>query len=123
MPEEVEKDKEERLCPECRSTISIWATKCKFCGSKVGRPKMREAKLTLKDLGGEAHDKHKVSKHVMSAIGTFRYDEVYANDPDKQQKKPNSTHTPKTAPLPTPKTQQNSSPKSTSSSSSSDSYP
>lgn len=85
MPEEKKTTDEERLCPACRSEISIWATKCKFCGSEVGRPRMREARLTLKDLGGESENTHRVSKHVMGAIGAFRYDEVYAKDAEKNE--------------------------------------
>ena len=85
MSEKNKPNDEERLCPACRSDISIWATKCKFCGSEVGRPRMREDRLTVKDLGGESPSTHRVSKHVMGAIGSFRYDEVYAQDADNNE--------------------------------------
>ena len=83
MSEKNKANDEERLCPACRSDISVWATKCKFYGSEVGRPRMRETRLTLKDLGGESCSTHRVSKHVMGAMGAFRYDEVYAKNADK----------------------------------------
>ena len=70
-----------RLCPSCRMEISILATKCRFCGEVVGRPKVEAHHLTIKDLGGETvSTQYAPSGNVMDAIEAFRVDEMTGSD-------------------------------------------
>ncbi len=65
-----------RVCPSCRMQISVLATKCRFCGEEVGKPKDETRTLSIHDLGGE-HVYHKApSGSVMEAIEAFRVDEA-----------------------------------------------
>ena len=83
-PENLQDD-EVRLCPICRSPISVWATKCKHCGAEVGRPRVEESKLTLKDLGGEAQNTYTVSGNVKDALESFRAEELSAQEEEYRQ--------------------------------------
>ena len=85
MSQENLPDDEVRLCPICRSSISVWATKCKHCGAEIGRPRVEETKLTLKDLGGEASNTYTVSGNVMDALESFRADELSAQEEEYRQ--------------------------------------
>lgn len=78
-------DDEMRQCPTCRSEISVWATKCKHCGVEVGRPRVEETKLTLKDLGGETQNTYTVSGNVMDALESFRAEELSAQEEEHRQ--------------------------------------
>ena len=64
-----------RLCPTCRSPISVLATKCRFCGEAVGRPKDEARKLTVDDLGGESSSDFNRSEDVMEALEAYRREE------------------------------------------------
>ncbi len=65
-----------RVCPSCRMQISVLATKCRFCGEEVGKPKDESRTLSIHDLGGE-HVYHRApSGSVMEALEAFRVDET-----------------------------------------------
>jgi hypothetical protein len=56
--------------------ISVLATKCRFCGEEVGKPKDETRTLSIHDLGGE-HVYHRApSGSVMEALEAFRVDET-----------------------------------------------
>lgn len=67
-----------RLCPSCRCTISVLATKCRFCGEEVGKPKEEARLLTTADLGGETIYHRAPSGSVMEAMEAFRAEETEA---------------------------------------------
>ncbi len=68
-----------RVCPSCRMQISVLATKCRFCGEEVGKPKDESRKLSIHDLGGE-HVYHRApSGSVMEALEAFRADETLSS--------------------------------------------
>ena len=69
-------DDEMRLCPTCRMKVSVWATKCHYCGEEVGRPRKEELKLTLKDLGGLEKTTYAPSGNVTGALESFRVEEA-----------------------------------------------
>jgi len=64
-----------RLCPSCRMSISVLATKCRFCGETVSRPRVEDRHLTVHDLGGQEDYSHRVSGNVMDALEAFRAEE------------------------------------------------
>ena len=70
-----------RLCPTCRSPISVLATKCKFCGDPVGRPRDENRKLTVDDLGGESASEFTRSEDVMEALEAYRREEYTPQTP------------------------------------------
>ena len=61
-----------RLCPSCRMSISILATKCRFCGEIVSRPREEARRLSYTDLGGERPAQFVPSESVMGALEAFR---------------------------------------------------
>lgn len=65
-----------RMCPSCRMEISIFATKCRFCGEPVGRPRDEARKLTIDDLGGAAVSDYTPSEEVVDALESFRREEL-----------------------------------------------
>ena len=67
-----------RLCPTCRMAISVLATKCRFCGEPVGRPRDENRKLTVTDLGGANVSTYAPSGEVLDAIEAFRQEELTA---------------------------------------------
>ncbi|GMW00098.1 MAG: hypothetical protein AMXMBFR84_12360 [Candidatus Hydrogenedentota bacterium] len=69
-----------RLCPTCRMEISVLATKCRFCGENVGRPRDEVRALSIDDLGGETIRHYAPSSSVMEAIEAFR-SETEASNP------------------------------------------
>lgn len=71
-----EPTEEMRQCPTCRMKVSVWATKCHYCGEDVGRPRREELKLTLKDLGGESRTTYAPSGNVTGALESFRAEEA-----------------------------------------------
>lgn len=87
-----------RLCPVCRTAISVWATRCRFCGEEVGRPRREEAKKTIEDLGGVRTSTYTVSGNVKDALEAFRAEELAEFDSDDvlgdQPRKPVSTGLP-----------------------------
>ena len=93
-----------RVCPSCRMQISVLATKCRFCGEEVGKPKDESRTLSIHDLGGE-HVYHRApSGSVMEALEAFRVDETLQQSPggldtldlglDPNQKIPGSGNAP-----------------------------
>lgn len=64
-----------RTCPTCRMEISVLATRCRFCGSDVGRPKEATRQLTATDLGGETIYHRAPSGSVLDAMEAFRAEE------------------------------------------------
>ncbi len=61
-----------RLCPTCRMEISVLATKCRYCGEEVGRPRDESRALSIADLGGETVQHYAPSSSVMEALEAFR---------------------------------------------------
>jgi hypothetical protein len=71
-----------RLCPTCRMEISTLATKCRFCGETVGRPRDESRSLSIDDLGGETIRHYAPSSSVMEAMESFRAEtEISSNPP------------------------------------------
>ncbi|MFP4499878.1 MAG: hypothetical protein ACLFTT_02660 [Candidatus Hydrogenedentota bacterium] len=70
--ERAAKRDEMRLCPVCRMSISVLATKCRYCGEEVHRPRKKEANLTIDDLGGQQTSQYRPSGNVVEAIEAFR---------------------------------------------------
>ncbi len=79
--EQVQFEDETRLCPVCRMAISVWATRCRFCGEEVGRPRREEKKLTLKDLGTPEAKAYKLSDEVRDALEEFRKEMAHTQSP------------------------------------------
>jgi len=65
-----------RMCPTCRMEISFFATKCRFCGEPVGRPKEEVRQLTVHDLGGEHGTQYAPGEDVVGALEMFRQEEI-----------------------------------------------
>lgn len=65
-----------RLCPVCRTPISVWATRCRFCGEEVGRPRKEEETKTIEDLGGQRSSNYTISGNVKDALEAFRAEEL-----------------------------------------------
>jgi hypothetical protein len=66
------RDEKMRLCPTCRMEISVLATKCRYCGEEVGRPRDESRSLSVSDLGGETVQHYAPSSSVMEALEAFR---------------------------------------------------
>lgn len=60
-----------RLCPVCRTPISVLAIRCRFCGAEVGRPRKEQETFTVKDLGGEQKSSYTLSGNVTDALEAF----------------------------------------------------
>jgi len=70
--------------------ISVLATKCRFCGEEVGRPREEQRTLTIEDLGGETIRHYAPSNSVMEALEAFRSEESFrkehlSKEPKKRQ--------------------------------------
>lgn len=70
-----------RLCPSCRMEISVLATKCRFCGEGVGRPRDETRSLSINDLGGETVRHYAPSSSVMEAMEAFRSEHDFKSNP------------------------------------------
>lgn len=81
-----QREEKSRLCPSCRCAISVLATKCRFCGEIVGRPKDETRQLTIDDLGGETIVHYAPSSNVMEALEAFRTEEVVNRNTPPPQK-------------------------------------
>jgi len=83
-------DKEkQRVCPSCRMQISVLATKCRYCGEEVGKPKEETRTLSIHDLGGESVHHRAPSGSVMEALESFRVEETLSSS-DLPQLDPSS---------------------------------
>jgi ribosomal protein L40E len=91
MTDSTPPQEEMRYCPTCRSLISVWAVKCRYCGEEVGRPKKEEAHFTVKDLGGDSTSTYVVSGDVIEAIEAFREEERARREAEEQEKLNQST--------------------------------
>lgn len=81
MSSEAPMEEKMRTCPSCRTPISVLASKCKFCGEIVGKPKEESRQLSINDLGGETVHHRALSSSVMDALESFRIeDEQGATD-------------------------------------------
>lgn len=67
--------------------ISFFATKCRFCGEPVGRPKEEVRQLTVHDLGGEGGSEYAPPESVVDALEMFRQEELARLE---QEEKPRS---------------------------------
>ncbi len=85
MANKIRRDEEQRQCPICRMVISAWATKCRYCGEEVGRPKREEQKVTIKDLGGEQTTTYTLSGNVKDALEAFRAEQEMAMEAQRRQ--------------------------------------
>ncbi|MCP4642614.1 MAG: hypothetical protein GY851_19370 [bacterium] len=81
------RDDKTRPCPTCRMMISVLATKCRFCGDEVGRPKDEARTMTVQDLGGENTTKYAPSSTVMEALEAFRSEEEIKAEPEPEPEK------------------------------------
>lgn len=77
-----------RLCPSCRMEISTLATKCRFCGESVGRPRDESRKMTIDDLGGETIQHYAPSTSVMEAMEAFRSEFEFKSNPPEDAVSP-----------------------------------
>lgn len=75
MSESAPLDEKMRTCPSCRTQISVLASKCKFCGEVVGKPKEETRSLSINDLGGENIQHRAISSSVMDALESFRIED------------------------------------------------
>lgn len=75
MSDEDQLDEKLRTCPSCRTPISVLASKCKFCGEVVGKPKEEQRQLSINDLGGESIHHRAISSSVMDALESFRIED------------------------------------------------
>ncbi|MBM3289605.1 MAG: hypothetical protein FJY92_05590, partial [Candidatus Hydrogenedentes bacterium] len=75
------KNEKSRLCPSCRMEISVLATKCRFCGESVGRPRDETRSLSIDDLGGETIRHYAPSSSVMEAMEAFRSEHDFKSNP------------------------------------------
>lgn len=75
------KGEKTRLCPSCRMEISVLATKCRFCGEAVGRPRDETRSLSIDDLGGETIRHYAPSSSVMEAMEAFRSEHEFKSNP------------------------------------------
>jgi len=75
-----------RLCPTCRMAISVLATRCRFCGEEVGRPRQGEKLFTIEDLGGENATNYTVSGNVLDALESFRAEQLSAQEAQRRER-------------------------------------
>lgn len=61
--------------------ISVLATKCRFCGESVGRPRDETRSLSIDDLGGETIRHYAPSSSVMEAMEAFRSEHDFKSNP------------------------------------------
>lgn len=87
MSEETKSEKDElRPCPTCRMPISILATRCRYCGDTVGRPRREQERLTVEDLGGTTATNYTISSDVMDALEAFRAEVLAEQDAHRREK-------------------------------------
>lgn len=84
---DTDKHENTRMCPACRTPISVSAFKCRYCGETVGRPKEDARELSIHDLGGETRATHVSSGNVMEAMESFRAEEMASAEASKTASK------------------------------------
>lgn len=67
-------------------TISVLATKCRFCGEEVGKPKDELRELTASDLGGETIFHRAASGSVMEALESYRVEQTQKSKQETARK-------------------------------------
>jgi len=94
MAEESRHEQDElRPCPTCRMPISIFATRCRYCGEAVGRPRKEQEKLTVEDLGGTQKTTYTISSDVMDALDAFRAEVLAEQEAHRREKEASSQST------------------------------
>lgn len=79
-----------RICPSCRMTISVFATKCRYCGEEPGRAKDEVRKLSTLDLGGETIQHEVPSESVTGAFEMYRIQQENERAEAEELSKPKS---------------------------------
>jgi hypothetical protein len=69
-------DEKTRPCTTCRMPVSILATRCRYCGTELGRPREETRSLSSQDLGGETVKHYAPSSNVMDALESFRTEQA-----------------------------------------------
>jgi hypothetical protein len=69
-------DEKTRPCTTCRMPVSILATRCRYCGTELGRPREETRALSALDLGGETIKHYAPSSNVMDALESFRTEQA-----------------------------------------------
>jgi len=85
MSSEMPRSEKTRICPSCRMQISVLATKCRFCGEEVGKPKEEQRTLSIHDLGGEQVFHNAPSGSVIEAMQSFRAEESLAQKAESDE--------------------------------------
>lgn len=85
MGGDMQMEEKSRTCPSCRTSISVLATKCRFCGETVGKPKVEVRQLSVNDLGGESVRHQAVSSNVIAALDEMRKEAGAEGDPETQE--------------------------------------
>ncbi len=68
--------------------ISFFATKCRFCGERVGRPREEARQVTVQDLGGaQSGTDYAPGGEVLDALEAFRREEIERNAPVEAPKR------------------------------------
>ena len=67
-------------------SISVLATKCRFCGEEVGKPKDELRELTASDLGGETIFHRAASGSVMEALESYRVEQTQKSTQEAARK-------------------------------------
>ncbi len=83
-----------RICPSCRMSISVLATKCRFCGETVGKPKEETRELTVSDLGGETIQHRAPSGSIIEALESFRIGDGDGEEPQGDDTQANDLEMP-----------------------------
>jgi hypothetical protein len=65
--------------------ISVLATKCRFCGEEVGKPKEEQRTLSIHDLGGEQVHHNAPSGSVLEAMESFRAEETLSQQAESDE--------------------------------------
>jgi hypothetical protein len=58
--------------------ISVLATKCRYCGDLVGRPREKDRQLSVLDLGGSISSGYGAGEGLLDALEAFRREELAA---------------------------------------------
>jgi hypothetical protein len=70
--------------------ISVLATRCRYCGETVGRPRKEEERFTVKDLGGEQKTSYTLPGNVREALEAYRAEMFSEPSPDAEAAGPDT---------------------------------